>query len=147
MTGGLTSPSSPAANPALLLWRETCIYSRTRMHELSLVESIKDIALRHGRLERASRILSLRVVIGGLSSHVEDAIVMFWDEISSGTEAGARLEFVHVPGELLCLHCLKTFAVRGTGFRCPDCDNEWVRPIAGEDCYLDSIQVEVAQEA
>jgi len=113
------------------------------MHELSLVESIKDIALRHARLERASRILSVRIVIGDLSSYIEEAVVMFWDEISRDTDAaGARLDFVHIPGELLCLHCLQSFPASSTGLRCPNCRSEWVKPVAGDDCYVESIEVE-----
>jgi len=115
------------------------------MHELSLVESIKEIALRHAHMERASRILSVRIVIGDLSSYIEEAVVMFWDEISRDTDAaGARLDFVHIPGELLCLHCLQSFPAWSTGLRCPNCSSEWVKPVAGDECYVDSIEVEAA---
>jgi len=112
------------------------------MHELSLVESIKEIVLRHARNARAARIVSVRIAIGDLSSYVEDALAMFWDETSRDTDAaGARLEFLRVPGELLCLRCSKTFAARSTDCRCPDCRSEWVKPIAGEECYVESIEV------
>jgi len=118
------------------------------MHELSLVESIKAITLRHARMQRASRVVSVRIVIGDLSSYVEEALVTFWDEVSRATEAsGARLEFLRISGELMCLHCSKSFTAKRSDYRCPSCGSEWVKPLAGEECYVDSIEVEVAQGA
>lgn len=137
---------SPSAERLAAVRAYTCLDYRPRMHELSLVESVKEIALRHARMERASRILSIRLVIGDLSSYIEEAVVMFWDEISRDTDAaGARLDFVHIPGELLCLHCLKSFTAWSTDLRCPNCRSEWVKPVAGDDCYIESIEVEAVR--
>jgi len=41
------------------------------------VEGIREIALRYARSARASRILSVRLVIADSSSYVEDALAMF----------------------------------------------------------------------
>ena len=81
------------------------------MHELSVVEGIREMALRHARSAEASRVLSVRVVIGGFSTYLEDALVMFWAEVCAATEAaGARLDLVRMPGELLCLVCCKAIS-------------------------------------
>jgi len=113
------------------------------VHELSVVEGIREIALRHARSAGASRILSVQVVIAEFSSYLEDALAMFWDEVCGATEAaGARIDFVRIPGEYLCLGCLKSFTGGGKDVRCPECASDWVRPIAGQECYVESIEVE-----
>jgi len=115
------------------------------VHELSVVEGIREIALRHARSAGASRILSVRVVIAEFSSYLEDALAMFWDEICGATEAaGARIDFVRIPGEWLCLECSKNFTGGGKDLRCAECGGEWVKPMVGQECYVESIEVETA---
>lgn len=114
------------------------------MHELSVVEGIREIALRYARSAGASRILSVRVVIVEYSSYLEDALAMFWDELCHASEAaGARIEFVRIPGELVCLECSKSFG-GGKDLRCLECRSEWVKPVSDQDCYVESIEVEIA---
>jgi hydrogenase nickel incorporation protein HypA/HybF len=116
------------------------------MHELSVVEGIREIALRHASLAGASRVVSVRVVIADSSSYLEDALAMFWDAVCVATEAsGSRIDFVRIPGELLCLECSKSFTGGGEDLRCPECGSEWVKPISGQECYVESIEVETAE--
>lgn len=99
------------------------------------------MALRHARSAGASRVLSVRVVIGGFSTYLEDALVMFWAEVCAATEAaGARLDLVRMPGELLCLVCCKSY-IGGEELRCPECGSEWVKTV-GDECCIESIEVE-----
>lgn len=113
------------------------------MHELSLVEGIREVALRHARSAGASRILSVRVALADYSSYLEDALAMFWDEACAASEAaGARIEFVRIPAELLCLECLKSFTAHEMNLQCPECGSHWVKPISGDECYVESIDVE-----
>ena len=113
------------------------------MHELSLVEGIRDLALRHALIAGGSRILSVRVALGDSSSYLEDAMAMFWDVVCEATvAAGARFEVVRIPGEWLCVACFKSFAGGRPDCCCPHCGSEWVKPAADEGCYLDSIEVE-----
>ena len=115
------------------------------MHELGVVEGIREIALRHARSAGAWRIVSVRVVIADTSSFLEDALAMFWEVVCGSTEAsGARIEFVHVPAELLCLSCSERFTGGGSSSRCPHCGGEWVKPTAREECFVDSIEVEIS---
>ena len=117
------------------------------MHELSVVEAIREVALRYSRLAGASRILSVRVVIAEFSSYLEDALAMFWDEICGATAAaGSRIEFQRVPGRSVCLECSMSFTTGRTDRRCPECGSEWLKPINDQECYVESIEVE-AEEA
>jgi hydrogenase nickel incorporation protein HypA/HybF len=115
------------------------------MHELSLVESIKDLALRHARAGGGLRVLSIRITIGDLASYLEEALATYWTEISAGSDvAGARLDFVRIPGELLCISCAKRFPASRLDCPCPFCGSEWVKATNGADCYVESIEVETS---
>jgi Zn finger protein HypA/HybF involved in hydrogenase expression len=114
------------------------------MHELGVVNGIREIVLRHARSAGASRVVSVRVVIAASSSYLEDALAMFWNEVGEATEAfGSRIDVVRIPGELLCLDCVKSCAGGGKDLRCPECGSEWLKPL-GQECYVESIEVETA---
>ncbi|MCB9457970.1 MAG: hydrogenase maturation nickel metallochaperone HypA, partial [Anaerolineaceae bacterium] len=55
------------------------------MHELSVTQSILEIALRYGNQNGAKHITHLYLVIGDLSSIVDDSVQFYWDIISRGT--------------------------------------------------------------
>lgn len=109
------------------------------MHELSITESIVEIALRHAA---GRRISSVHLVIGELSSYVDESIQLYWEELTRGTPAaGAALQFTREPGELLCLDCHQRFPVRAAEFICPHCQSPSALPAGGKDCYVESIEV------
>ena len=115
------------------------------MHELSAVEGIRELVLLHARSAGASRVLSVRVVIADFSSYHEDALAMYWGAASAATEAaGARIDFVRVSAEAICLDCTKSFRVR-KHLRCPGCGSEWVKLIGEQECYIESIEVETPE--
>src|SRR5438105_1789120 len=108
------------------------------MHELGVVNGIRETVLRYARSAGASRVVSVRVVIAASSSYLEDALAMFWNEAGDATEAsGSRIDVVRIPGELLCLDCTRSCAGGGKEFRCPECGSAWVKPI-GQECYVES---------
>jgi hydrogenase nickel incorporation protein HypA/HybF len=64
------------------------------MHELSVTESILEIALRHASNANAKRITNLYMVKGQLASIVDDSVQFYWDIISKDSIAeGAVLHF------------------------------------------------------
>ena len=112
------------------------------MHELSITESILEIALRHGDEAGARRITDLRLVIGELSTIIDESVQFYWDFVSEGTPAaGATLHFRRVPGQLACQACGHTFSPRDS-LPCPACGSEDIRIVAGEEFFLESIDVE-----
>lgn len=114
------------------------------MHELSVTTSILEIALRHARAAGATRITDLHLVIGQLSSIVDDSVQFYWDIVSENTlAAGSRLHFRRVPAELTCLDCGARYAP-GSADSCPACGSTRAQITAGEEFYLDSIEVEGA---
>ena len=115
------------------------------MHELSAVDGIRELVLLHARSAGASRVLSVRVAIADFSSYLEDALAMYWEAACAATEAaGARMDFVRVSAEAICLNCTKRFTVR-KHLRCSGCGSEWVKLTSEQECYVESIEVETAE--
>jgi hydrogenase nickel incorporation protein HypA/HybF len=113
------------------------------MHELSISESILEITLRHARQAQAKKITDLYLVVGQLSSVVDDSVQFYWDFVSQGTEAeGARLHFRRIPAELECQACGERFEWSGEDLLCPKCSQANVRVISGEEFYLESLLAE-----
>lgn len=113
------------------------------MHELPVSQSLLEIALRHAEGAHAVRVTQLNLVIGELSSIVDESIQFYWDIISRGTIAeGAVLSFERTPGLLRCTACGHTFSLNGYDFSCPECRGTQVVTVGGDDFRLDSIEIE-----
>jgi hydrogenase nickel incorporation protein HypA/HybF len=111
------------------------------MHELSVTESILEIALRHGREAGAARVTELFLVVGELSTIVDDSVQFYWDIISEGTPAGgSTLHFRRIPGQLRCRACGHTYSPRHD-LPCPACGGVEIEVIAGEEFFLEAIEV------
>ncbi len=113
------------------------------MHELTVTESILEISLRHGREANAVRITDLYLVIGQLASIVDDSVAFYWDIVAEGTLAeGAKLHFQRIPAEMQCRDCDTRFKLSGKDHACPKCGGAHIHVIAGEEFYLESIDIE-----
>jgi hydrogenase nickel incorporation protein HypA/HybF len=113
------------------------------MHELSVTESILEIALRHAANAQAKKVSDLYIVAGQLSSIVDDSVQFYWDIISKDTIAeGARLHFRRIPTELHCLDCNQTYKLNQSELVCPVCNGAHVKILTGEEFYLEAIEVE-----
>jgi hydrogenase nickel incorporation protein HypA/HybF len=114
------------------------------MHELPITQSILEIALRHGENAGAKRITDLYIVIGQLSSVIDDSVQFYWDILSNGTIAeGSRLHFERIPATLECLDCGEVYSLNESSLTpCPQCGSFRVTIIAGKDFRLDSIEID-----
>ena len=113
------------------------------MHELSVTESILEIALRHAQKAGATRIAVLNLVVGQLSSLVDDSVQFYWDIISEGTLAeGATLNFRRIPVELGCLDCNERYQPHSDDLACPACGSIRIKVLSGEEFYVESIEVQ-----
>jgi hydrogenase nickel incorporation protein HypA/HybF len=114
------------------------------MHELSVTQSILEIALRHGQQAGAHRITDLYLVIGELSSIVDDSVQFYWDFISKDSMAeGARLHFRRIPAELGCRECDTHFSP-SEDLACPECGSTRIQVVTGDEFYLESMEVSEA---
>lgn len=113
------------------------------MHELSVTENLLDLALRHAAAKGAAHITDLHLVIGQLSSIVDDSVQFYWDIVSEGTLAeGARLHFERIPAEMHCQDCQQRFALNQDDFGCPACGSLRIKVSKGDEFYLESIEIE-----
>jgi hydrogenase nickel incorporation protein HypA/HybF len=113
------------------------------MHELSVTQSLLEIALRHAERAGARHITRLNLVIGELSSIVDDSVQFYWDIVSRDTiAAGAELHFERVPGILRCLGCDHTFPLNDREYTCPICGGTQVVAAGGDDFRLESIEID-----
>jgi hydrogenase nickel incorporation protein HypA/HybF len=113
------------------------------MHELSVTQSVLEIALTHAERAGAKRVLAIDLVIGELASILDDSVQFYWDLIAKGTRAeGALLRFTRLPLELRCSECGRVFSPDADHFGCPDCSSSHVRVSQGEELRVESIEVE-----
>ena len=113
------------------------------MHELTVTQDILRIALEHAERADARRITDIHLVIGGLSSIVDDSIQFYFDFLSPDTLAeGAKLHFLRVPARLRCRECGHEFEPQGMDWSCPQCQSLGGEVMAGKEFFLDSLEVE-----
>ncbi len=111
------------------------------MHELAVTESILEIALRHSG---GQRVTDLHLVIGELATIIDESVQFYWSFVSEGTPAaGATLHFRRVPGQLTCRACGHSYSPRHS-LPCPACGGEEIDITAGEEFFLESIDVDAA---
>ncbi len=76
------------------------------MHELAITESLLDLALKHAKQADATRVTDIYLVIGRLSSFVDDSVQFYWDILAENTICqGAELHFNRLPAKMVCLNC------------------------------------------
>ncbi len=114
------------------------------MHELAITQRILEIALEHAGRAGARRIVAIHLVVGDLSSVVDDSVQFYFDHLSPGTPAeGASLHFTRLPARYRCRTCGEEFIPeRGLVWQCPACRGWEVEIVQGREFYLESIEVE-----
>ena len=117
------------------------------MHELSVTENILDIACKHAVQSHATRVTAINLVIGQLSSIVDDSVQFYWDLISENTIcSGSELHFQRVPAVFHCLDCDQQYNLEERLSPCPNCGSIRSEIVTGEEFYLDSIEIEKKDE-
>lgn len=113
------------------------------MHEYAVTQNIVDLAVSEAGKSGAGRITEIRLVIGDLSSIIDESVQMYFNIISSGTPAeGARLSFKRQPARLVCSSCGHEYDKPAKGFDCPCCSGVGKLTGAGREFYIESIEVE-----
>ncbi len=112
------------------------------MHELPVTESILNISIDHAKKANATKIAKIHIVIGKLSSIVDDSVQFYWDIISKGSIAdNATLQFHRVEAEIECLQCQHHYILENELIPCPKCGSIQIKFLTGEEFYIDSIEI------
>lgn len=113
------------------------------MHELAVTESILKTSLEYADKEQAKRVTDVFLVIGKLSSYVDDSIQFYWDYVSKDTICSkSKLHFDRIPARMLCLDCHTEFVLTDDLSPCPKCGSAQLKILTGEEFRIDSIQIE-----
>jgi len=113
------------------------------MHELSVTENILAIAQRHAAQAGATKVTAVYLVIGQLSSIIDDSVQMYWDLISENSLcAGAELHFERIPARLECDQCHEQYTLTRELSNCPACGSYAVTVLTGQEFYVAAIDVE-----
>jgi hydrogenase nickel incorporation protein HypA/HybF len=115
------------------------------MHELSIAEAIVDIADRHARGRRVTRV---EVAVGHLRQVVPSALEFAFELVANGTAlAGAELVLDEVPAAGRCRACGAESRLDGFPLTCAACGGWDVEVVAGEELRVESLDVEEQEVA
>ena len=114
------------------------------MHELSVTQSILEIALRHADRAGAQRILSINLTVGELTGFVDDSIQFYFDFLSKDTIAqGGRLNIDRIPPRARCHACGAEYVPPDSRlWTCPQCDALGGEIVSGREFSVTSIEIE-----
>lgn len=116
------------------------------MHELAVTKEIVQIVTEHAAQAGAARVTDIYLVIGELSSFIDDSIQFYFGTLAEGTAAaGATLHFKRVPMRFRCRACGHEFAPTRREWHCPACGALGGEVIAGKEFYVESIEVTSAE--
>jgi len=112
------------------------------MHELSITQNILEIATKQAELAGATKVTKVYLVIGKLSSIIDDSVQFYWDIISKGSVAeNATLQFHRIQAELECLKCHHHYILENELIPCPKCGSIQIVFLTGEEFFMESIEI------
>lgn len=115
------------------------------MHELSVIQSILEISLKHARENNAEKVLGIGLKVGELSDLVNEWMQRYFDYLSKNTIAeGAILKIERLPVVFRCEDCKSDFTVPIQELErliCPHCGSDKAVLVSGREYYIDHLEV------
>ena len=112
------------------------------MHELSLMEAVRDQALAAAQAEGASRVMAIRLRIGSLAGVDPEALRLAHTVVMAGTIAAeAELRIEVVIARFFCEPCQQAFEAEAGDCLCPRCGSFSRRLLQGRELELASLEI------
>lgn len=114
------------------------------MHELPATQGMLDVALEAAHDAGATRVREIHLVVGELTSIVDDSVQFYFDILARGTiAADAELVFHREPALLRCHGCgHRETVVPPLQPACPACDALELEVTGGRAFRVDSLDVD-----
>ena len=110
------------------------------MHELSLMEGIVNIVEKAAHENNFSRVKTIRIVLGELTSAYPEALEAAFEAwADEPLFTGTHLEIERVPISAFCHECGLAFHPDTVRFECPRCCSLDVEMGQGQEFYVDYI--------
>lgn len=112
------------------------------MHEISLIQSMLDIAFSQAQIQGAHHIHQLNLRVGEIAGVVPEALQFAFASCIEGTiAAGAKLEIEWVKAVCYCPQCHAEFTPLDWVYVCPRCDRISHEMLQGRELQLISLEV------
>jgi len=114
------------------------------MHELSVTQSILEIALDYATRGQAAKVVDIHLQIGEISDLADEWIQRYFDFVSKGTIAeGAKLRISRLPARMQCNRCSFIFPLDKSTWntQCPSCQSKETQLISGREFRVESLEV------
>jgi hydrogenase nickel incorporation protein HypA/HybF len=113
------------------------------MHEMSLCEGVLRILEEQARVNNFTRVKTVWLEIGDLSSVEKEAMRFGFDVVMKGSLAdGAKLEIIEVPGQAWCMQCMKPVTIKHRYDACSDCGGHQLQVTGGEEMRIKELEVD-----
>ncbi|MDB4582324.1 hydrogenase maturation nickel metallochaperone HypA [Draconibacterium sp.] len=112
------------------------------MHEISIAQSIVELAEDVAMKEKADSIKSINIEIGALSGVVQDALEFALEIIVKNTKLEkAKINYVKINGKADCRNCNFRFETDNLLALCPKCNHANFNIIDGKQLRIKSLIV------
>ena len=110
------------------------------MHELSIAESVVQVASRHAQGRRVTKVY---LKVGHLRQVVPSALAFSFELVAHGTPAeGAELEMQQIPATGVCQDCGEESRLAAFPLQCGSCHSHDLEVIEGEELLVESLELE-----
>lgn len=113
------------------------------MHEMGIAQSILDIVEQEMARHGATRVSTIRLVVGEFTAVVPHSLTFCFEIITKDTPfEGVKLEMEQVPLTGHCSGCGEEFVIKEYRFVCPKCGSQEIETIAGKELFIKEIEAE-----
>jgi hydrogenase nickel incorporation protein HypA/HybF len=127
----------------MFYWVTLCGLKTVKMHELSIVMGIVDIAEKEVEKARASKVDVIELDIGELSGVEMEALEFAWKVAVEGTVLNhAERKINRIKAKAKCMDCGSDFEIGALYDPCPECGSFFKDVYQGKELRVKSLEVE-----